>query len=171
MDLPEPVIGLLFPAQRYLRRRREQWLREHRRSYPSGQPDPVAPEDDQQAAADEAAPRTWRQAVRDHRLAKIHRIARDQDKLLRSKADELARTGAAVVVTASGEISARIIRFRWGPDVIEISRSQAGENRGGSRSLLARSPASDRSEQIHDNLVQALAALESAPPPPATATG
>lgn len=163
---PEPLLGLFFPAQRYMRRRRDEVRAEFRRRYGLAEPEPLPPEDDGQAGPDEAAMRAWVHAARDHRLATIGSIARDQDELLRSKADELERTGAAELITAAGEIRARIIRFRWGADVIEITRSKGAEQRGWSRSLLPRSPAPDRAEDISHHLAAGLAALQPAPPPP-----
>ena len=165
MRLPGPVIGVLFPAQRYMRRQRDEWLRERIQRPGPSQPEPATLADGGQAAPDEAAARSRARAAREHRLAMIERIARDQEQLLRSKADELERVGAVELTTAAGEIRARIIRFRWGADVIEIASSRGAGRRGWNRSLLARSPAPDRAEQIRHLLAYALAALE--PPPPA----
>lgn len=124
------------------------------------------PEDERQPAWDEEAMRGWALAVREKRLAVTRRIARDQDELLRSKADQLERAGAVEVTTASGVISARITRFRWGDDVIEISRSH-GEQCGWSLGRLARSPSTARAAALTRHLAAALAALEPATPPPA----
>jgi hypothetical protein len=166
--LPEPVIGLFFPAQRYIRRRRDEERAAMRRRYGLAEPEPLPPEGDGQAGPAEAM-RAWADAARDHRLATIRSIERDQDELLRSKADELERTGTTELITGAGEIRARIIRFRWGADVIEITRSKGAEQCGWSRGGLPRSPAPGRADDISHHLAAALAALQPPPPPPGMA--
>jgi hypothetical protein len=105
--------------------------------------------------------------MRDHRLTAAEAIARDQNESLRAAANELERTGTVRIVTESGQISARIIRFRWGDDVVEITRSRGGLHNGFSGSRLARSTGSARGDILVRQLAAALAALEppSAPGP------
>jgi hypothetical protein len=150
---PEPVIGFVFPARRY----------------GAARPEPMAPERGHQAPRDEGVMRT--RAVRDHRLVMVQSIADNQEQLLYSKADELERTHMAELMSASGKINARIIRFRWGADVLEITRSRGGEHDGWSCVRLARSPRPARFAVLTREFAKALAAHEPPPVPRSASDG
>jgi hypothetical protein len=171
MRLPEPVTGFLFPARRYMRRRRKEQFQELRRGYFPARPEPLVPGGERQPASDREAIRNGEHPVRSRRLAKIEEVSRDQVELLRRTADELEHTGAAEHITASGQISARITRFRWGDDVIEIIRNHGGGQRGWSLGRLPRSRGPARTAALADHLTRALAALEAGPPPPSSPGG
>jgi hypothetical protein len=166
VQLPEWVVGFLFPAQHYMRRRRDEYFQDLRRGHDTAQPQRAHPRNPAQEGAEGAGddPLLARaRALRDHRLTTIGNIARDQDELLRAKAGELERTGAAEIVTAAGTIHARITRFRWGDDVIEITRSRGTGQQGQNGGTLARAPQPARTAAITRQLAQALAALEPRP--------
>jgi hypothetical protein len=155
VQLPEPVIGFIFPAQRHMRRRRDEYIDERRRqARPAGSVEATDP------APDDGAVYQRARRIRDHRLAATESISRDQDHLLLAKASELERTGATQIVTPSGRVSARVTRFRWGDDVVEINRTRGGPQHGWSGGRLARSPRSARERTLAHYLAQALAALE-----------
>lgn len=164
MQFPEWVIELAFPAQRYARRRRQEFIGERRRRHHLAQAKQVSADEADRAGPDDESFRARAQAVRDHRLARISGIAIEQEELLRAKAEDLMRNGSAQIRTSDGEIAARIVRFRWGKDVIDISRSRGGQSAGWSLSTVPRSPASARMAAIASALAQALAALESPSP-------
>jgi len=102
--------------------------------------------------------------LRDRRLAVIQAIESGRDELLRGTAGTLERTGAAQLTTAAGMISARITRFRWGDDVMEVSHSCGSGRCGWALGRLPRSPGPIRDAEITHSLAQALAALEPGPP-------
>jgi hypothetical protein len=93
----------------------------------------------------------------------IERIAQDQAGLLGSTADTLEHVGSARLVTADGEIQARLTRFRWGDDVLEVARRRDGLPCGRSMSVLARSPEARRTRVITFHLAASLAKLEPGP--------
>jgi hypothetical protein len=164
MQFPQWIIELAFPAQRYARRRRQAFFDERRRRHHLAQPQQVTADDADQADPDDEFLRARAQSVRDRRLARISTIARDQEELLRAKAEELERTGAAEISTADGQVIARLIRFRWGKDVLDLSRSLGGQPADWSLGTVPRSPAPERTANITSQLAQAVAAVE--PPPP-----
>ncbi|MBO0822973.1 MAG: hypothetical protein J2P27_03820 [Actinobacteria bacterium] len=164
MQLPQWVIEFAFPAQGYARRRQRAFIDGRRRLHRLAQAKPVTADIADQAGPDDESFRARAQARRDHRIARISGIAADQEELLRAKAEVLMRNGLAQIETSDGEIAARIIRFRWGKDVIDIPRSREGQPAGWSSSSVPRSPASARMAAITFALAKALAALE--PPLP-----
>jgi len=100
----------------------------------------------------------------DHRLARIGSIAAEQQELLHATADGLERTGTAEISIAEGNIGGRLIRFRWAPYLLDISRTREGVPAGWSLGTVPRSPASARTAAITSALAQALAALEPVAP-------
>lgn len=159
MQLPQWAVDLAFPAQRFSRRRQQAYISERRRHHPLAQPTRVNANDAGQAAQDEFLPSRAHE-MRDRRLARMCSIAAEQKELLHATAEDLQQTGTAEVSTADGEIAARLIRFRWGPDVLDITRTHLGRPGGWSLSSVPRSPASARTAAFTSALAQALAALE-----------
>jgi hypothetical protein len=94
------------------------------------------------------------------RLARGKNIADEQGEMLRVLVDELERTGTTSLSTPAGEIGARITRFRWGDDVIEVTQSSEGEQHGWTCGRLARSPGQARATVLIRQLAQALASLD-----------
>jgi hypothetical protein len=162
VQLPEAVVGFFFPAQRYMRQRWGEHRRELRRRFDLAVPERIELGDERQAAWMEMPERV--RVLRDHRLAVIQAVESGQDELLPSTAGTLERTGAAQLTTAAGMISARITRFRWGDDVIEVSDSCGSGRCGWALGRLPRSPGPIRDAEITHSLAQALAALEPGPP-------
>jgi hypothetical protein len=165
VQFPQWAIELAFPAQGYARRRRQAFFDERRRQHHLAQAKQVSEDNADQAVPDDESFRARAQAVRDHRLSRITSIASEGDVLLHAMADDLERTGSAEISTAEGEIAARIVRFRWGKDVLDISRSLRGQPAGWSLGTLPRSPTSERTAAITYELAKALAAIEPLPPP------
>jgi hypothetical protein len=103
-------------------------------------------------------------ALRDHRLATIAAIESEQGELLRNTAAMLERTGQAQLTSAAGLISARVTRFRWGDDVLEVTHTCSSGRCGWGLSRVPRSPEPVRDAQITHSLAQAVAAaLEPSP--------
>jgi hypothetical protein len=171
VQIPKQVVELAYPAQRYARRRRQAFIRERRLLHRLAEPGQVAEDDTEQAGPDEESVHARAQTLRDHRLARIGSIAADQDELLSAKAEELVRMGATQIRTPTGAIAARLVRFRWGKDVIDISRSkEGGRSAGWSLGTVPRLPTAARTAAITFELTKALAALERFPPfPPSSA--
>jgi hypothetical protein len=161
VQLPEAVVGLFFPAQRYMQQRASERRREFRGRVGLPVPEGVEPGDEREAARRQMPERV--RAQRDHRLATIAAIESEQGELLRSAAGKLERTGAAQLTTAAGMISARITRFRWGDDVIEVTRTCGTGRCRWSLGRLPRSPGPIRDAEMTRSLAQALAALEPGP--------
>jgi hypothetical protein len=161
VQLPEAAVGLFFPAQRYMQQRANEHRSEFRKHVDLAVPERV------EAGVDREAPRQQLpergRALRDHRLATIAAVESEQRELLRSAAGNLERTGQAQLTTAAGTISARITRFRWGDDVIEVARSCNSGRCGWTLGRLPRSPGPIRDAEITHSLAQALAALEPSP--------
>jgi hypothetical protein len=164
VQLPEWAIELVFPAQGYARRRRQEFIDDGRRHHHLAQAEQVSSADGGQPAPDEESLRARREAARDHRFARISSITADQGELLHAKAEEIERTGTAYISTAAGEISASLVRFRWGKDVLDISRTRGGQQAGWSLGTVPRAPAQARTAAITFDLAKALAALEPLPP-------
>ena len=164
MQLPEWAIDLVFPAQGYARRRRQEFIDDRRRHHHLVRAEQVSPADAGQPTPDEESLRARRDAARDHRLARISSIAADQGELLHAKAGEIERAGTVRISTAAGEISATLVRFRWGKDVLDISRTRGGQQAGWSLGTVPRAPAEARTAAITFDLAKALAALEPLPP-------
>lgn len=120
--------------------------------------EPTAEPVPRSASDDEAVRRA--QALLNQRLSRTQRLGQDQAGLLHAGADELERTGAVTLTTAEGEVRARVTRFRWGDDVIEVTRSRDGQLCGTSRGLLARTSQPARSAALARHLARELAALE-----------
>jgi hypothetical protein len=161
VQLPEAAVGLFFPAQRYLQQRANEHRREFRRRVDLAVPERVEPRHEREAARQQMPERG--RALRNHRLATIAAIESEQGELLRSAAGKLERTGQAQLTTAPGMISARITRFRWGDDVIEVTHTCGNGRCGWSLGRLPRSPGPIRDAAITHSLAQALAALEPSP--------
>ena len=161
VQLPEAAVGLFFPAQRYMQRRANEHRGEFRKRVDLAVPERVEAGVDREAARQQLPERG--RALRDHRLATIAAIESEQGELLRSAASKLQRTGQAQLTTAAGTISARITRFRWGDDVIEVTRSCSSGRCGWTLGRLPRSPGPIRDAEITNSLAQALAALEPRP--------
>jgi hypothetical protein len=159
MQLPQRLSILALPAQRFSRRSQQAYINERRRHHPLAQPRRVSETDAGQAAEDESFQERAHE-IRDHRLARISSIAAEQQELLHATAEDLERTGTAEISTADGKIAARLVRFRWGPDVLDIARTHGGRPAGWSLGTVPRSPASERTAAITFALAQALAALE-----------
>ena len=163
MQLPEPVIGFIFPAQRYLRRRSYPWRHQLRQRHGLAEPQRIT------AAAASAQPDASDRAseILNRRLAARDRVLREQDDLIRAASAELDRNRAAEIRTPVGEVSARIVRFRWGDDVLTIDRSQAGGRTGGGGCKLPRRPGPARSAELRRQLAYHLAVLGTDELPPA----
>jgi hypothetical protein len=164
MQLPQWAIHLALPAQRYARRRQQAYINERRRQHPLAQPTRISENEARPPAADDESFQARTHKIRDHRLARISSIAAEQDELLHATAEDLERTGTTEISTAEGNIAARLIRFRWGPDSLDITRTREGHPAGWSLSTVPRSPASARTAAITSALAQALAALDPLPP-------
>jgi hypothetical protein len=158
MQLPQWAVDLAFPAQRFSRRRQEAYINERRRQHPLAKPTRVSENDGGQAVHDESILARAHE-LRDHRMTRISSIAAEQKELLHATAADLERTGTAEISTAEGKIGARLVRFRWGLDVLDITRTHEGRPAGWSRGTVPRSPASARTAAITSALAQALAAL------------
>jgi hypothetical protein len=161
VQLPEAVVGFFFPAQRYMQRRGKGTPPRDQDALLPGCLERLEPGDERQAAQPEMPERGG--VLRDHRLARIAAIETEQGELLRNTAGTLERTGAAQLKTAAGMISARITRFRWGDDVIEVTHACGNGRCGRGGGRLPRSPGPIRDAEITRSLAQALAALEPDP--------
>jgi len=157
MQLPDSIVGFIFPAQRYLRRQRQVRIRQFRQRHDPAEPKPPA---DGMPLPNGPTLARIRQ-----RQAAAERLEREQAELLRSTASELDRTTEAKIVTESGMIRAQIKRFRWGADVLEITHSSRTGRSGSSRCVLQRSASQLRTKVLVSNLAMALAALEPRDPP------
>jgi len=153
-----------------MRRRHEARLRELRQRHSLAEPSQAGRVQEAPAAGREE-PGTRAQALLHHRLALVQSIRDSQAALLRDTASELDRTRQAEIITASGEIRARITRFRWGDDVLELTRSQPVGRSGSSMCRLRRSGGEARTAALIDEIAHALAALEPWQPPPETPAG
>lgn len=160
MQLPQWAIDLALPAQRYLRRRQQVIINEHRRQHPLAEAKRISENEARQAPPQSEAVQARRRQMRDQRLQIISSIADERGDLLRATAEDLERTGSGEIRTAGGEISARLIRFRWGPDVLDITRTRDGRHAGWSLDYVPRSPVAARAKAITWALAKALAALE-----------
>ena len=121
-----------MPAARYMTRRREEHIQARRA------------EQEPRAAQSEEVTRAWARSAAADRQVRSKNIADEQGETIRVMVDELERTGTTKLSTPAGDVEARITRFRWGDDVIEVTQSSEGEQRGWSCGRLARSPAHAR---------------------------
>jgi hypothetical protein len=125
MPLPTWIVAIHDPAYAYMlrsrgvRRHRAPFLRRRASQLPTGYAPigvaiaPLTPE--------------ARQALRDHAetenvafVASIREVERRYGEILRTTADALLSAGTATLRTSSGNIEARIIRFRKDAVVLEI---------------------------------------------------
>lgn len=161
------LLDFAFPAQRYLRRSSEQRRHEMVQRLGLSEPPPRVPPDFGATAFGWAEPGSerWR-ALRGERLAARDRILADQEDLLHSTVATLERTRTAEIRTAAGTISARIASFRWGPDVLEVTRTGPHGRRGFGTGLLTRHHGADRTRELMTTLAYHLAVLGEGNTPP-----
>jgi hypothetical protein len=150
--IPSWLVGVFDPAHAYMERtskargRGRPSRQQHEHGGPSASEAVLvgtagAPDAPREATADELRPfraqsdsedvdRRW-----EARLSEIEVL---YSSFLRTKAEELIAAGVATLQLSRGEMRARIIRFRWGALVLEITRPG-----GTSRNRLSKPQARD----------------------------
>jgi len=147
VHIPSWLVGVFDPAHAYMERTSKARGRPHRQRHgrgwqlaseafligPAG-----APGGPREATAEEL--RLFRAQSEDYerREARLSEIEVRYNSFLRTKARELIATSVATLRLTTGDIRARIIRFRWGALVLEIT--QPG---GMSRNRLSKPQARD----------------------------
>jgi hypothetical protein len=145
--LPSWLVGLFNPAHAYMERMSRTHRGGRRGRRQRGQPFPEAVVlgsgvHGARAATAKELRLIRAQSQEGQRLfeARLAAIEKRYSSLLQAKASELIGTGTTTMVTSAGEVQARILRFRWGADVLEITRP-GGEGRSTLQRSHAREPA------------------------------
>jgi hypothetical protein len=160
------LIDFIFPAQRHLRRSTEHGPHERLRRLGLLVPPAVPPgPSDTGFSWAEPGSEGWR-TMRAERLAARDRVLADQEELLRRAADTLDRTRTTEIRRPAGTISARIVAFRWGPDVLEITRTGVRGGSGFGSCLVSRHAGPARTGELTSRLAYHLAVLEGLKTPP-----
>jgi hypothetical protein len=150
VNIPSWLVGVFDPAHAYMERtskargRGRPSRQQHERGRPSASEafliGPAgAPGGPGEASADQL--RLFRAESEDDDRrweARLSEIGARYNSFLRTKAEELVATSVATLRLTTGDVRARIIRFRWGALVLEITRPG-----GMSRNRLSKRQARD----------------------------
>lgn len=128
VQLPAWFVGVVDPAEAYLQKRSGRPPTPRRPGTGAASYSPLTSAEDGAAtgtssipAAPAAPPDAWR--TEPHRrdwTATLDRVLRDHRQVLDAAARQVDTDGEAHLDTPTAEVSARVVRFRWGDSVLEV---------------------------------------------------